>query len=114
MFLRHGCDGSVFSYQVACDARQCVNNHQFCAACIHLWTNQSFTSEGRNKCPVCRVTQPESYAPNKEAANEMAGWAVQCVESSCRWRGVLKDYRRHLRDRHQKYLYSSSVSYPGK
>ena len=56
---------------------------------------------------MCRSPAAGYKNASREAWNKLSTERVKCVESSCSWTGVLREYRRHMRNKHQTYLYSN-------
>ena len=84
------------SYLVVREPRQCCNAHLFCASCIDTWSSGG--SDGSYLCPVCRVFG--RYRPNANVRNRLAAKRVRCPESGCEWKGQLRKYSSHSRDKH--------------
>ncbi|KAI0231285.1 hypothetical protein LSAT2_018351 [Lamellibrachia satsuma] len=88
------------------DPRQCCNAHLFCASCIYTWSNGG--SEGSQLCPVCRVFG--RYRPNANIRNRLLLKRVRCLEAGCEWKGQLKLYNGHHRNKHQRHLVVDAAS----
>ena len=91
---------------MARDPRQCCNAHLFCASCIYTWTNGD--SDGSQVCPVCRVFG--RYRPNANVRNRLATKRVRCPEERCAWKGQLRQYTTHHRDKHERPLAVDAAS----
>ena len=94
------------SYQILCEPRQCENDHPFCSACIKLWSRQS-NSACKDNCPVCRAPATGYRTYSREDWSRLTNEKVKCVEQKCSWTGVLRDYKRHMRNTHQTYFYAN-------
>ncbi|CAH1782607.1 unnamed protein product [Owenia fusiformis] len=87
-------------YNILKNTRRCSNEHKFCTTCIYAWTTTG--GAGNDKCPVCRT---KGFYVKDPALDEQIGKErVKCVNESCKWQGLLKDfqYHRHGYDMHPK------------